>query len=364
MAVTWLTMAPLTSPPAIEYGLQPTDLQFTAAGTQTDFVYNATHRYIHRAVLRGLTPNTTYFYQVGTATQGWSHVYHFRTLPAGNDFSFRVCIFGDLGVKNGMALPYLQKAAQRGDFDLVLHIGDFAYDLHSHNGDRGDKFMRQIEPIAAYVPYMVIAGNHEEDGKNFSHYRNRFTMPSEFGDNQFYRPLIANGNKTMDHRLPASSILLLEQGDSGMHCIRTGYEEFPGLEDAYLANGVDVVFCGHEHAYERFWPVSRRRVYNQTSNPYHNAPAPVYFVTGAAGCHGGITHLEKPANPASAHRNRDYGYSVLHVMNSTHLYVEQISAEKKQKVVDSVWITKDLDHAPTDKLAAVSPHVSFPDATM
>lgn len=62
--------------------------------------------------------------------------------------------------------------------------------MHSHNGDRGDKFMRQIEPIAAFVPYMVIAGNHEEDGKNFSHYRNRFTMPSEFGDNQFYRYVI------------------------------------------------------------------------------------------------------------------------------------------------------------------------------
>lgn len=48
--------------------------------------------------------------------------------------------------------------------------------------------MRQMEPIAAYVPYMVIAGNHEDDGKNFSHYVNRFTMPnSPFKDNQVYR---------------------------------------------------------------------------------------------------------------------------------------------------------------------------------
>ena len=25
-----------------------------------------------------------------------------------------------------------------------------------------DKFMRQIEPIAAYVPYMTAVGNHEQ----------------------------------------------------------------------------------------------------------------------------------------------------------------------------------------------------------
>ncbi len=26
----------------------------------------------------------------------------------------------------------------------------------------GDEFMRQIESIAAYVPYMTVPGNHEE----------------------------------------------------------------------------------------------------------------------------------------------------------------------------------------------------------
>ena len=52
----------------------------------------------------------------------------------------------------------------------------------------GDNFTRQMEPIIAYVPYMVIAGNHEDDLKNFSNYKNRFVMPDNgYGDNQFYR---------------------------------------------------------------------------------------------------------------------------------------------------------------------------------
>ena len=34
--------------------------------------------------------------------------------------------------------------------------------LMQNNGRVGDEFMRQIEPIAAYVPYMTCPGNHEK----------------------------------------------------------------------------------------------------------------------------------------------------------------------------------------------------------
>lgn len=30
------------------------------------------------------------------------------------------------------------------------------------NAKVGDEFMRQIEPIASYVPYMTCPGNHEQ----------------------------------------------------------------------------------------------------------------------------------------------------------------------------------------------------------
>ncbi len=45
---------------------------------------------------------------------------------------------------------------------LFFLVGDFAYNLEDDNAKVGDEFMRQIEPIAAYVPYLVTPGNHEE----------------------------------------------------------------------------------------------------------------------------------------------------------------------------------------------------------
>ena len=61
-------------------------------------------------------------------------------------------------------------------YDAIWHVGDFAYDLYNEQGQRGDNFLRSIEPIAARTPYMVCQGNHETKN-NLLHYYNRFTMP-------------------------------------------------------------------------------------------------------------------------------------------------------------------------------------------
>jgi hypothetical protein len=76
----------------------------------------------------------------------------------------------------------------------------------------------------------------------------------------------------------------------------------PGLEDLYVDYGMDLNFAGHEHAFERFYPVSHRMVYN-LSYPYHNAVAPTYIVTGSAGCHS--PHAEfNDTNPTPGSASR------------------------------------------------------------
>lgn len=112
-------------------------------------------------VLKGLTSEQTYVYHCGSHL-GWSSEFWFVVPRNDSDWSPRVAIFGDMGNENAQALPRLQVETHYGMYDAAIHIGDFAYDMHSDNALVGDQFMRQIEPIAAYLPYMVVPGNHEE----------------------------------------------------------------------------------------------------------------------------------------------------------------------------------------------------------
>jgi acid phosphatase type 7 len=64
----------------------------------------------------------------------------------------------------------------RKEIDGILHVGDFAYDLHTDHGRVGDEFLRAIESIAASLPYQTCPGNHEAMF-DFLHYRKRFFMP-------------------------------------------------------------------------------------------------------------------------------------------------------------------------------------------
>lgn len=67
-----------------------------------------------------------------------------------------------MGNENAQSLARLQEESQRQMYDAIIHVGDFAYDMDSENAEIGDQYMRQIETLAAYVPYMVCVGNHEE----------------------------------------------------------------------------------------------------------------------------------------------------------------------------------------------------------
>lgn len=103
-----------------------------------------------------------YTYRCGSPL-GWSDEFWFETPPMNDDdWSPSFAIFGDMGNENAQSLARLQRESQQHMYDAIIHVGDFAYDMDSENSAVGDQYMRQIEPLAAYVPYMVCAGNHEE----------------------------------------------------------------------------------------------------------------------------------------------------------------------------------------------------------
>ncbi|XP_076359677.1 acid phosphatase type 7 [Tachypleus tridentatus] len=393
MVVTWVTMDP-TSSSIVEYGEY--SLNKSTKGSSTKFVDGGSEKrvlYVHRVVVRNLSPGTLYRYHCGS-NEGWSSLYFFRAMREGNKWSPRFAVFGDLGNVNAQSLPRLQEETQRGMYDVVLHVGDFAYDMDTDNARVGDEFMKQIEPIAAYVPYMTCVGNHEQ-AYNFSNYVNRFSMVEKTGkmnnhffsfdigpahvigfstefyyftnygwrqiveqyqwlekdlkeaskpENRAQRPWII----TMGHRPMYCSS---DDGDDCTHkesIIRKGIPIVHafGLEDLFYKYGVDIELWAHEHVYERLWPVYDRKVYNgSVSEPYTNPKAPVHIITGSAGCQE--RHDPFVANPPSwsALRNADYGYTRMKVINNTHLYLEQVSDDKGGEVIDKIMVIKEK-HGP------------------
>ena len=81
-----------------------------------------------------------------------------------------------------MTLPKLVDDANNGAFQTVFHLGDIGYELADDLGEKGDKFMNLLQPLAAKIPYNFIVGNHERHN-NFSEFSGRFTSP---GPSVFY----------------------------------------------------------------------------------------------------------------------------------------------------------------------------------
>ncbi|KAF2904536.1 hypothetical protein ILUMI_01637 [Ignelater luminosus] len=390
VVVTWSTIND-TKESIVEYGIGGMILR--AKGTSTLFVDggpNQHSQYIHRVTLPNLTPFSRYVYHCGS-NFGWSPEFWFRSLSSDEDWSPQLAIYGDMGNENAQSLARLQEETQRGLYDAILHVGDFAYDMDTDNGAVGDAFMRQIESIASYVPYMTCPGNHEER-YNFSNYRERFSMPGgsesimySFDIGPLHIISISTevyyfmyyGIKSLvfqyewleedlikanlpENREKRPWIVVI--GHRPMYCSTTDrddcthYETITrvgipflhvfGLEKLLYDYGVDVEIWAHEHAYERLWPIYDYQVYNGSyEEPYTNPGAPVHFTTGSAGCKEGRDDFNITRPPWSAYQSRDYGYTRLKAYNKTHLYFEQISDDKQGAVIDSFWIIKD-SHGP------------------
>jgi hypothetical protein len=343
-------------------------------------------QYIHRVVLTNLVAGKTYMYHCGSDL-GWSELFYFTAMKNDPDWAPQLAIYGDMGNINAQSLTRLQREVQMDMYDAIIHVGDFAYDMDSEDGLIGDSFMEQIQPIAAYVPYMTCPGNHEFRG-NFSQYKARFNMPGGYDSmmyswnmgpihfislsTEFYYFVqygigqivaqyewleqdLKEANKPENRKLRP---WIITYGHRPMYCSNNDFDDCTrfetlirvglpflhwfGLEDMFMKYGVDLTIWAHEHDYERLWPVYNHTVYNGSlAEPYKNPKALVHVTTGSAGCqekHDGF----RPEVPVwTAFRSLDYGYSRLKVLNKTHLYFEQVSDDQDGKVIDSFHLIRE-----------------------
>jgi len=110
------------------------------------------------------------------------------------------------------------------------------------------------------------------------------------------------------------------------------------IEDLLYQYHVDVYFCGHNHQYERSYPVYKSA---STAHHYKNPNATVYIVNGAAGCIELLDPtFEYPGPEWRGYYNLlQYGYSIMKA-TPNELSWSFVNANWDQsKVTDSFTMT-------------------------
>lgn len=125
----------------VEYGLEHMNLVEKSKNIQVFVDGGVEHRkqYIHRVTLRNLKPKTKYIYHCGS-DKGWSDEFWFYTVDPSPSYVAKLAVYGDMGNVNAQSLPRLQKETQDHEYDAILHVGDFAYDMNWNEGRVGKSY--------------------------------------------------------------------------------------------------------------------------------------------------------------------------------------------------------------------------------
>ena len=341
-AIMWETDQPATS--VVEYGVRtPLDARAQAQGISA----------IHEVVLRGLEPESQYVYRVvsADAKQGEvaSQVFTFRTaVRPGTPFAY--VVVGDSRTYPDRWRRIAERAyAERPSF--VLHVGDVV-----SNGDVKAQWLTEwLQPAAALmhrVPMYVAIGNHERNAHWYYDYvsypkpENYYSF--DFGNAHFtivdtnqdlspgsaqYRWLdrdLAESRarwKFAAHHHPPYSSDNDDYGDSRHGPSTLGDLTIRKITPMYEKYGVDIVWVGHIHDYERTWPIRQGR-------PVERGGV-IYVQTGGGGAE--LEDFAPTRSPFTAKVKSDWQYCLVTINGGTL----QLSAfDIEGRMYDYLQLTK------------------------
>ncbi|CAA0836965.1 Purple acid phosphatase 18 [Striga hermonthica] len=355
MRITWVT-SDKHAPTIVEYGTSPNNYRWTAQGQYTSYSYFLySSGKIHHTVIGPLEDDTLYFYRCG----GEGPEFQLKTPPAKFPVTFAVA--GDLGQTEWTksTLDHIQQCK----YDVHLLPGDLSYaDYMQH---KWDTFGELVQPLASERPWMVTQGNHEKENipflvDGFVSYNSRWRMPyeeSNSSSNLYYSFDVAGVHIVMlgsytdydeysdqygwlkadlskvDRKMTPWILVLFHVPWYNSNAAHQGEGDdmMTAMEPLLYAAGVDVVFAGHVHAYER-----SKRVFNSRSDPC----GAVHITIGDGGNREGLAPWYKKSQPEwSVFREASFGHGELRIVNSTHAYWSWHRNDDDEPVKsDQIWI--------------------------
>lgn len=311
-------------------------------------------------VLNDLNTASTYTYWVDCGLPAAETVQvsgTFRTAP-GPGAPFTLLVFGDSG--SGSSEQYqLADVMARHPADVILHTGDLVY----RKGARSDypgKFQRPYQKLLAAAPFYPVLGNHDIRTEQGQPFLDTFTLPNngppsvpsehcywfDYGDARFVAVDSNLSTQVLAHAV-APWLCQVLQSSAGRWKIvffhqspwaGGGRKANPKIQETLVPaleeGGADLVFCGHNHLYERTHPLQVGQV-----APAHGV---VYVTTGAG---GKSLHREKHASePGLAAFCDDQFSFTLAQVSGSRLELVQISED--DLVVDRYVLTRSPDPKP------------------
>lgn len=259
----------------------------------------------HVILLEGLEPATSYFYRVQNGGEPVSEVSSFTTVPDDPLASIRVAVLGDLGCGCDTQYSVIDVIKDSAP-DLVLTTGDNAY----FSGTPFEVLQNYFVPMASlmnHVPVYPSLGNHDVWTENGKPLLQSVYLPvnEADGSERFYS--FDRGNClfiALDTNQDISNVSIQYEWleDQLQHTTADWiicYFHHPMYSDSnhgdapllqfYLTPlfedyGVDVVLAGHDHSYQRSYPLRAGTAIDGHMEPgYLDPGGPVYVVTGGGG---------------------------------------------------------------------------------
>ena len=263
---------------------------------------------IQEYTIEGLEPGTPYYYEVvaksAAGQEMSSGILTFGTADIATQ-PFTFCIMGDTESR-----PHINH--QLGEMiweerpNFIMHLGDVTDGgKEPHKFEWNYEYFQGITPVASRIPMFPVPGNGEGDLYWYNRYHRLPETEAyysfEYGNAAFFmlnsnapKELIKGGAQyewlkekaaaskatwkfVAHHHCPVSSDEN-DFGDTWKGKTSThGDPRFDDLKDLYETLGIDVVFYGHVHAYERSYPLKNEQIDLEEGV--------VYIMSGGAGGH-------------------------------------------------------------------------------
>ncbi|SHH97985.1 3',5'-cyclic AMP phosphodiesterase CpdA [Sporobacter termitidis DSM 10068] len=290
MTVSWQT-PPGVDESAVQIGTAPalTDAR-TVAGTVTPPKSGIPLDFnIFRAEIAGLAPGTTYYYRVGGDGTGWSAASSFATRAA-DDSGLAFLYMGDIHMGVGEESRWKAMADTAGAKNPDIAFGMFGGDIVDSgiNAGQWESVLKDASPLFSKIPLMPVNGNHESNfpsGKP-ELYLDMFALPENGPDGfkkEFYsfdagschvtvlNSWVYSGeqklsdsdyqkiNKWISDDLASSraawKIVVMHHPVYALASDKVVAAVKKNWEPLFEQGGVSLVLCGHQHVYNRSYPM-------------------------------------------------------------------------------------------------------------